>query len=173
MNPEEVVGYAGKHLSRDSPRDVLLAVPPHHYMEYNPKTKKYTSRIYFTEQSGGVLGANSMIGHDILFDWENRRIGFAESSCDQSSVTEINEIGVGNGAVDEHVSLDCELGVPSIAKSCRDNVKSSLCVDHDSVSVIVLLYLRLLRFLQHVWLIPIFYLAYRTLLLTLLKFGIW
>lgn len=140
MNPDEVVGFAGKTLSRDSPRDVLLAIPPHHYMEYDPKTEKYTSRIYFTEQSGGVLGANAMMGHDILFDWENRRIGFAESSCDQSSVTELNQVGVGNDAVDEHISLDCELGVPSIARSCRENVKSFVCNDKNSVSVNVLLY---------------------------------
>jgi len=132
MDPNEVVGFAGSDLSRDSPRDVLLAVSPQHYMEYDPQSEQYTNRIYFTESSGGVLGANAMMGHDILFDWENKRVGFAESQCDYSSVDEAIEVGVGNSDVDEHNSLDCELGVPSIKSSCLDNVKFSDCVDPDA-----------------------------------------
>ena len=31
-------------------------------MEYSPALKLYTSRLYFTETRGGVLGANAMQG---------------------------------------------------------------------------------------------------------------
>lgn len=31
---------------------------------------------------GGVLGANVMRDHNVVFDYENRRVGFAEGSCD-------------------------------------------------------------------------------------------
>jgi len=36
------------------------------------------------EESGigeGILGANIMQDHDVLFDGENARLGFATSSC--------------------------------------------------------------------------------------------
>lgn len=73
-------GYAGLDLSPDSPQDVLLAIPPEHYMErdiYN----RYSPYVSFSESSGGVLGANAMMGHDVLFDMKNDRIGFAKSDC--------------------------------------------------------------------------------------------
>lgn len=28
-----------------------------------------------------VLGASTMIGYDVIFDVENKRVGFAESTC--------------------------------------------------------------------------------------------
>lgn len=62
--------------------DILVSVPPTHYMEYDDETQSYTPRIYLTESSGSVLGANVMQGHDVFFDLENSRIGFAESDCE-------------------------------------------------------------------------------------------
>lgn len=70
------------HLDERRPTDVLVAMPPTHYMEYNPTTQRYSSRLYFNEKRGGVLGANFMMGHDVLFDAHHGRIGFAESTCD-------------------------------------------------------------------------------------------
>lgn len=52
-------GLVGK-ADPSSPWDVLLAVPATHYMEYSPSKGTYTPRIYFTETSGGVIGANAM-----------------------------------------------------------------------------------------------------------------
>lgn len=69
-------------LDKNRPTDVLVAMPPTHYMEYNPNTQRYMSRVYFNEKHGGVLGANFMMGHDVLFDAHRGRVGFAESSCD-------------------------------------------------------------------------------------------
>jgi len=74
-------GLVGE-LDKDRPTDVLVAMPPTHYMEYNPKTWRYSSRLYFNEKRGGVLGANFMMGHDVYFDVHRGRVGFAESTCD-------------------------------------------------------------------------------------------
>ena len=78
---DQVVGLAGS-LDPDHPRDVIVAVPPSHYMEYDEEDGKYTSRFYVTESGGSVLGANAIMGHDVLFDIDNDRIGWAESHCD-------------------------------------------------------------------------------------------
>lgn len=42
---------------------------------------KYAFRIYLTEGSGMVLGANFMNNFNIIFDPEGLRVGFAKSSC--------------------------------------------------------------------------------------------
>ena len=68
-----------------SPNDIVVAVPPHHYMEeYSKEPGKFTARIYFTERTGdrSILGSNFIMGHEVLFDNTAGRIGFAESHCD-------------------------------------------------------------------------------------------
>jgi hypothetical protein len=75
------------------PEDILVAVPPTHYMEYSPKSQKYTPRFYFSESHGGVLGANFMMGHDIYFDVDNNSVGFAESECDFQDVADTETSG--------------------------------------------------------------------------------
>lgn len=42
---------------------------------------KYTFRIYLTEKSGGVLGANFMNDLNVIFDVDNQRLGFVKSTC--------------------------------------------------------------------------------------------
>ncbi len=42
---------------------------------------KYAFRIYLTEGSGTVLGANFMNNYNVIFDPDNNRVGFAKSSC--------------------------------------------------------------------------------------------
>lgn len=63
-DPTGVVGLAAD-IDPDNPYDVLIAVPPSHYLERDMHVG-YTARFYDTESSGSVLGANSMMGHDIL-----------------------------------------------------------------------------------------------------------
>jgi len=85
-NPDDIAGYTGDTDLSDNPRDVVIAIPAAHYMEYDPDTKKYVARFYTEESSGSVLGANAMMGHDVYFDTALGRIGFAESSCDYVSL---------------------------------------------------------------------------------------
>lgn len=80
-----VVGLAGD-LDKDHPLDIILAVPPEHYYEYDEEEGGYVSRFYDSEGSGGVIGANSMMGHDVYFDVENNRIGWSESGCDYTTL---------------------------------------------------------------------------------------
>jgi len=86
LNEDSLPGLVGE-LDPLAPKDVIVAMPPTHYMEYSSKKKLYTSRLYFDESQGGVLGANFMMGHEILFDVEHQIVGFSESSCDYTSVS--------------------------------------------------------------------------------------
>jgi len=117
-------GLVGSDISPGSPNDVLLAIPPEHYMEFSPTDETYTSRLYFSESAGGVLGANAMMGHDVLFDIENGRLGFAESSCEYQDLQDDFE-----GSEDEGEGMgdDCRLGEPSLAKGCISTVDLSEC----------------------------------------------
>ena len=79
-----IVGLAGD-LDKDHPLDVILAIPPEHYYEYDDEEGGYVSRFY--DNGGmGVIGANSMMGHDVYFDVENDRIGWSESDCDYTEL---------------------------------------------------------------------------------------
>jgi len=91
-NPDDIAGYAGHTDLSSNPRDIVLAIPASHYLEYDPDIGKYVPRFYTDEGSGSVLGANAMMGHDVLFDNERGRIGFAESNCDYMSLL-LNEEG--------------------------------------------------------------------------------
>lgn len=128
LGMEGAVGLVGA-MDPDNPGDILLAVPASHFMEYSPSKDTYTSRLYFTESKGGVIGANAMQGHDVLFDWENGRVGIAESSCDYSQIKEDldNLTGEGGGGVENadeghEKSVDCVMSEPYLFQSCVDSV---------------------------------------------------
>ncbi|KAL7549524.1 hypothetical protein ACHAWF_012786, partial [Thalassiosira exigua] len=116
----KISGLAGD-IDPTSPQDVVLAIPATHYMEFSPSKGTYTPRIYFTESRGGVIGANAMQGHNVLFDWEHKRIGIAESSCEyqRENLAVTDEGGV--------MSVDCRLGAPSLSVSCSDSADLSRC----------------------------------------------
>jgi len=79
-------GLAGK-IDPSNPDDILITIPPAHYIEYDADAKKYVGRFSMTEGSGSVIGANTMRGHDVFFDIPNNsRIGFAVSDCDYRSL---------------------------------------------------------------------------------------
>ena len=42
---------------------------------------KYAFRVYLTESAGAILGANVMNNHNVIFDVDNRRVGFVPSLC--------------------------------------------------------------------------------------------
>jgi hypothetical protein len=67
--------------------DVNVVMWPSAYLELVQHTKGSTqgtfkARVYLDEGSGAVLGANVMRNHDMHFDQENSRIGWAPSSCE-------------------------------------------------------------------------------------------
>lgn len=68
--------------------NVTLTVSPSSYMEGVPEYPHWTgkvelvNRIYLDEPEGAVLGANTMFGHEMLFDVEGHRVGIAKADCD-------------------------------------------------------------------------------------------
>lgn len=88
-------------------------------MEYSPVAKLYTSRIYFTESQGGVLGANAMIGHNVLFDWEHGRVGFARSTCEHPDEN--------HEEVDEPESSNCALSDETLTHTCEESLNVEQC----------------------------------------------
>jgi hypothetical protein len=95
-----VTGLAGQALDDKNPYDVIVALPPSHYMEYDAKKSKYISRFYSDERGGSVLGGNAIMGHDVFFDIDNERIGWAESKCDYSDLVKEYEFDAANGTVE-------------------------------------------------------------------------
>ncbi|CAB9500285.1 aspartic [Seminavis robusta] len=82
---DPITGLVGQ-LDPEHPYDILLAMPPSHYMEFDNDLKKYVPRFYTDEGRGSVLGANVMMGHNIVFDQVNGRLGIAESQCDYANL---------------------------------------------------------------------------------------
>ena len=89
----------------DHPTDVLLALPATHYMEYDAKADTWTNRFYANEPSGGVIGGNAMMGHDVFFDPENLRIGWAEADCDYSALLAKYDFGPGAAPSRERIPV--------------------------------------------------------------------
>ena len=153
------VGEAGM-LDRKYPKDLILAIPASNYMEYNAAFNVYTSRLYFTESSGGVIGANAMQGHSVVFDWQHGRIGFSHSTCDydliqyqkkrQKTKSESNNAkddggiissffgGGGSGGGLGLKSSECILDdVPILSKSCQVDATVCYASDNpDNVSIV-------------------------------------
>jgi hypothetical protein len=93
-----VTGLAGEQsLDAEHPYDVILAIPPSHYMEFDNKKNKYIARFYTDEGGGSVLGGNAIMGHDVSFDMENNRIGWAESKCDYTELVKLYDTSDDNG----------------------------------------------------------------------------
>lgn len=86
---QDVDGLAGT-MDDANCHDVVLKVPPSHYMFYYGGNK-YSCELHFENKKGGIIGGNVMQGHDVFFDNENARIGFAESSCDYSDNASVDK----------------------------------------------------------------------------------
>lgn len=120
-------------LDPSAPNDVLISIPPSSYMEYSPIAKLYTSRIYFTESQGGVLGANAMIGHDVLFDWEHGRVGFAKSTCEHPDEEEKLEAEKAT----EPASTDCTLSKETLTQICVESLNVEQCRKYPVSEIVV------------------------------------
>jgi Xylanase inhibitor N-terminal len=125
-----VVGQAG-HLHPQRWSDLLLAIPATNYMEYSPTLKVYTSRLFFTESRGGVLGANAMQGHNVLFDWQHGRIGFAQSTCAYDLIAGKNDNHADFGT--ESFYSECVLATdrPILTQACMESVNVAICEASD------------------------------------------
>lgn len=92
-DPNKVAGLAGD-LDKNYPYDVLVAIPASHYMEGEASV---TNRLYATETDGSVLGANALIGHDVLVSLRRMVAMFLKTDfCCIVSHTCIISISLGN-----------------------------------------------------------------------------
>jgi len=78
IDPETIPGLAGS-IDSENKYSVLVAMPSKHYMEKDSKTGKFKSRLFIDHPSRTILAANFMRGHDIYFQVDEGRIGFAEA----------------------------------------------------------------------------------------------
>lgn len=113
-----VTGLAGEALDEDHPYDIILAMPPSHYMEYDPKREMYVSRFYVDEGGGSVLGGNAIMGHNVFFDLDNNRIGWAESKCDYSDLVKDYDFDAADDSQQE--SEKSEGTIPTPTKPADD-----------------------------------------------------
>jgi Eukaryotic aspartyl protease. len=59
-----------KDLDKNAPNDVILEILPEYYMTWSESSKKYKNRFRMDDDDGdGIIGANGMIGHDVLLMW--------------------------------------------------------------------------------------------------------
>jgi hypothetical protein len=86
-NSTEITAGLASSLDPLHPLDVLVTFPPSHYMLYNRTIDMYIPVILFTATDKAIFGANFMKNHDVLFDVENDRLGWAESDCNESTGT--------------------------------------------------------------------------------------
>jgi hypothetical protein len=87
--PKEVLPGMAAHIDPAHPNDVLVAMPASHYLTSVSDKGDWKLRLHFSESdnSGGVLGANEMLGHDVAFDLDTGRIGWAESDCNYEGLS--------------------------------------------------------------------------------------
>lgn len=86
VDPSKTPGLAAS-IDPDNPYDIVIAISPSHYMEPDNRSGGYVPRFYVDERGyKATLGANAMMGHDILFDVEEGAMGFAESHCDYTKL---------------------------------------------------------------------------------------
>jgi hypothetical protein len=71
---------------------------------------------------------------DVLFDWKNGRIGFAESDCKISKTSFDGEGLASEGS--EARGQDCILQPSVITKSCHETVDASVCTDNNPEAIL-------------------------------------
>jgi hypothetical protein len=82
QNTSTADGHNGSSNGKQRSKYVDIEFPPQHYLEPITSQKgKYIARLYLTERSGAVIGANMMTGYNIIFDQFNSQVGFAKSHC--------------------------------------------------------------------------------------------
>jgi len=93
VDPSKVPGLAGDLEDPMNPYDIIIAIPPSHYMQGDESfstRSAYAAQFYVDEYYAfdATIGANTMMGHDVLFDVEEGALGFAESHCDYTKLEE-------------------------------------------------------------------------------------
>lgn len=129
VDPSTIPGLAAyKNLDTHHPYDVVLAIPPSHYMKYDPSTDRFSIKLFVSiDDPSGIsrLGSNVFQGHELLFDNDAGRIGFAEhDGC-------VGEDGMNSKNTGVRLFGTASRSAPSIVGSFVSSV-SNLFVDDGS-----------------------------------------
>ncbi|KAL7500233.1 hypothetical protein ACHAWT_010952 [Skeletonema menzelii] len=111
-----------------SKNDVVVAIPPEHYMEESHSSPgTFIARVYFTEKFGqqSIFGSIFMMGQEILFDNSSGRVGFAESHCDYSRYMEERDLMLEQARQNAVVEEGTEEVVNSAQQEGQDNLHGS------------------------------------------------
>lgn len=134
VDPSTIPGLAAyRNLDTHHPFDVVIAIPPSHYLKYDHATDRFSIKFFVSiEDPSGIsrLGSNIFQGHEVLFNVDEGRIGFAEhDGC----------VGGADGSGSEETGVrlfgtaDRSYGGPSITDSFVSSV-SNLFGSGDSES---------------------------------------
>ncbi|CAN0406948.1 unnamed protein product [Ectocarpus sp. 8 AP-2014] len=98
---------------------VEVNMRPEAYMEASSDDENaYAPRIYLTESMGGVLGANLLRDHNVVFDYDNHVVGFADGACDYHADSRGSDGGSagaeGGPAVEAEANVDCVTAVKRV-----------------------------------------------------------
>jgi len=107
----------------------VMEMDPTSYLE-RTKGGYYEWRIFFSERSGGVLGANFMRHKDVVFNKQDGKIGFAKANCDYATNlppppttnddNDVTDIPIADDQVDQINVQDCELSLFHPTEPCHE-----------------------------------------------------
>mmetsp|Transcript_3602 Transcript_3602/g.10252 ORF Transcript_3602/g.10252 Transcript_3602/m.10252 type:complete len:819 (-) Transcript_3602:39-2495(-) len=122
VDPSTIPGLAAyENLDTHHPYDVVLAIPPSHYMKYDHNTDRFSIKLFVSiEDPSGIsrLGSNVFQGHGLLFDIDEGRVGFAEhDGCVGGDSMDSKNTGV-------RLFGTASRGTPSIADSFVSSVSN-------------------------------------------------
>ncbi len=108
------------------PMDILVAIPPQHYLIYDASKNVATPNVIF-DTTVSFLGTNVFLGHEIVFDLDQSRIGFAEQDCAEGlslisapsagNKTVAGNNSAGGGSVASDTTVTTSTTVPVTSKS--------------------------------------------------------
>ena len=122
-------------LDPDHPHDVMVAFPPTSYMVYDANSQVYGLGLFKATgmNDKSILGNNFLSGHDIFFDIDNKRIGWAESSCSFN-----DSFTTDNDSKNEDRKSNDRSGNSAIVKQEDGTCTSGVCRGATSVFIIFL-----------------------------------
>ncbi|KAF0696104.1 Aste57867_13142 [Aphanomyces stellatus] len=121
--------------------DVIMAIPPSRYLK-KKENGRYYPTILLDETAGGVIGADLMMNHDVIFDPDRNRVGFAKADCDvEARPSEDGEESLDDGAPESHVvvdNLEAAVQNASIVTKKEDDEEYPLVLTLGGISIGVL-----------------------------------
>jgi hypothetical protein len=82
----------------------------------------------------------NLVGHNVAFDWENGRVGFAQSSCAYDTTNKTNE-NTDFSLENDGYARDCHLSSTAavLSEKCMETVDVRLCLETDDPTNVALM----------------------------------